>query len=71
MERLLTAPCPDYLRQGLASGSGVPADWIGTAVQEILPVVRQMRLASPRLLADETMMQVLDPGRGQENGAVA
>lgn len=55
-------------RQGLAIGREVLADWIGTAAQEIAPVVRRMReilLASPRLFADETTMPVLDPGRGQ------
>jgi transposase len=55
-------------RQVLAIGREVLADWIGTAAQEISPVVRRMReilLASPRLFADETTMPVLDPGRGQ------
>jgi hypothetical protein len=55
-------------RQGLAIGREVLADWIGTAAQEIAPVVRRLReilLASPRLFADETTMPVLDPGRGQ------
>jgi len=55
-------------RQGLTIGREVLADWIGTAAQEIAPVVRRMReilLASPRLFADETTMPVLDPGRGQ------
>lgn len=55
-------------RQGLIIGREVLADWIGTAAQEIAPVVRRMRellLASPRLFADETTMPVLDPGRGQ------
>ena len=55
-------------RQGVAIGREVLADWIGTAAQEIAPVVRRLReilLASPRLFADETTMPVLDPGRGQ------
>jgi transposase len=55
-------------RQGLVIGREVLADWIGTAAQEVAPVVRRLReilLASPRLFADETTMPVLDPGRGQ------
>ncbi len=38
-------------RQGLIIGREVLADWIGTAAQEIAPVVRRLReilLASPR-----------------------
>lgn len=55
-------------RQGLALGREVLADWLGTAAQEIWPVVRRLReilLASARLFADETTLPVLDPGRGK------
>ncbi|WP_245906755.1 IS66 family transposase, partial [Teichococcus aestuarii] len=55
-------------RQGLTLGREVLADWLGTAAQEIRPVVRRLReilLASPRLFADETTLPVLDPGRGK------
>ena len=55
-------------RQGLMVGREVLADWLGTAAQEIRPVVRRLHeilLASPRLFADETTMPVLDPGRGK------
>ena len=55
-------------RQGIEIGREVLADWTGTGATEIVPVVRRMReilLASARLFADETMMPVLDPGRGK------
>lgn len=55
-------------RQGLTLGREVLADWLGTAAQEIRPVVRRLReilLAAPRLFADETTLPVLDPGRGK------
>jgi hypothetical protein len=55
-------------RQGLTLGREVLADWLGTAAQEIRPVVRPLRellLASPRLFADETALPVLDPRRGK------
>jgi transposase len=55
------------VRQGLTLGREVLADWLGTATQEILPVVRclhEILLAPPRLFADETTLPVLNPGRG-------
>ena len=55
-------------RQGIEIGREVLADWTGTGALEITPVVRRMHeilLASPRLFADETIMPVLDPGRGK------
>ncbi|WP_371329405.1 IS66 family transposase, partial [Roseomonas sp. TAS13] len=55
-------------RQGLTLGREVLADWLGTAAQEIRPVVPRLReilLASPRLFADETTLPVLDPGRSK------
>jgi transposase len=42
--------------------------WIGYAAAEIAPVVsrlREMMLASTRIFADETVVPVLDPGRGR------
>nr|WP_120010758.1 transposase [Pseudoroseomonas vastitatis] len=48
-------------RQGLTLGREVLADWLGTAAQEIRPVVcrlREILLASPRLFADETTLPV-------------
>jgi hypothetical protein len=53
-------------RQGL--GREVLAAWLGTAAQEIRPVVRRLReilLASSRLFADETTLPVLNSGRGK------
>jgi len=55
-------------RQGIEIGREVLADWAGTGAMEFVPVVRRMReilLTSARLFADETIMPVLDPGRGK------
>ena len=44
------------------------AFWVGYAAAEIAPVVRRLReivLASARVFADETVVPVLDPGRGR------
>ena len=44
------------------------AFWVGYAATEIAPVVARLReilLASARLFADETVVPVLDPGRGR------
>ena len=44
------------------------AFWMGYAAAEVAPVVarlREMMLASARLFADETVVPVLDPGRGK------
>ena len=43
------------------------AFWVGYAAAEIAPVVARLReivLASARIFADETVVPVLDPGRG-------
>ena len=55
-------------RQGIGIGRDTLASWLGTAANEIRPVVARLReilLGSARLFADETTMPVLDPGRGR------
>jgi transposase len=55
-------------RQGVALDRSTLAFWTGYAAAEIAPVVAQLRemlLASTRLFADETVVPVLDPGRGR------
>lgn len=65
---------PLYRQAGIMARQGVPVDrstlahWVGTAAAEIVPIVRRLRallLASARLFADETVVPVLDPGRGR------
>lgn len=55
-------------RQGVILDRSTLSFWIGYAAAEIAPVVerlREMMLASTRLFADETVVPVLDPGRGR------
>jgi transposase len=55
-------------RQGVALERSTLAFWVGYAAAEIAPVVtrlREMVLASARVFADETVVPVLDPGRGR------
>ncbi|MCJ7451264.1 MAG: IS66 family transposase [Steroidobacteraceae bacterium] len=55
-------------RQGIEIGRDTLASWVGTAANELKPVVERLReilLGSARLFADETTMPVLDPGRGR------
>jgi transposase len=55
-------------RQGVAIDRSTLAFWVGYAAAEITPVVRRLKeivLASARLFADETVVPVLDPGRGR------
>ncbi len=55
-------------RQGVALDRSTLAFWVGYAAAEVAPVVARLReilLASVRLFADETVMPVLDPGRGR------
>jgi transposase len=55
-------------RQGIEIGRDTLASWVGTAANEIRPVVARLReilLGSARLFADETTLPVLDPGRGR------
>jgi transposase len=57
-----------WTRQGLTFDRSTLASWVGTAAAEIAPVVarlKQIVLASERLFADETVVPVLDPGRGK------
>jgi transposase len=65
---------PLYRQAQMMARGGVIIDrstlsfWIGYAAAEVAPVVarlREMRLASSRIFADETVVPVLDPGRGR------
>ena len=55
-------------RQGVALDRSTLSFWMGYAAAELAPVVarlREMMLSSTRLFADETVVPVLDPGRGR------
>ena len=55
-------------RQGVILERSTLSFWMGYAAAEIAPVVarlREMMLASTRIFADETVVPVLDPGRGR------
>src|ERR1700684_1781263 len=55
-------------RQGVVIERSTLSFWMGYAAAEIAPVVtrlREMMLASTRIFADETVVPVLDPGRGR------
>ena len=55
-------------RQGVIIERSTLSSWMGYAAAEVIPVVarlREMLLASPRIFADETLVPVLDPGRGR------
>jgi transposase len=55
-------------RQGVALDRSTLAFWVGYAAAEIAPVVCRLKeivLSSARLFADETVVPVLDPGRGR------
>jgi transposase len=55
-------------RQGVEIDRSTLAFWVGYAAAEIAPVVRRLKeivLGSTRLFADETVVPVLDPGRGR------
>jgi transposase len=55
-------------RQGVMLERSTLSFWMGYAAAEVAPVVarlREMMLASTRLFADETVVPVLDPGRGR------
>jgi transposase len=55
-------------RQGMLLDRSTLAFWVGYAAAEVAPVVARLRailLASARLFADETVVPVLDPGRGR------
>jgi transposase len=55
-------------RQGVMLDRSTLSFWMGYAAAELAPLVarlRQMMLASARLFADETVVPVLDPGRGR------
>jgi transposase len=55
-------------RQGVLIDRATLSFWTGYAAAEVAPVVarlREMLLASARIFADETVVPVLDPGRGR------
>jgi transposase len=55
-------------RQGVLLDRSTLSFWMGYAAAEVAPVVarlREMVLASARVFADETVVPVLDPGRGR------
>jgi transposase len=55
-------------RQGVIIDRSTLSFWMGYAAAEVAPVVtrlREMILASTRIFADETVVPVLDPGRGR------
>jgi transposase len=55
-------------RQGVMLDRSTLASWMGYAAAEVAPVVtrlQEMVLASERVFADETVVPVLDPGRGR------
>jgi transposase len=55
-------------RQGVMLERSTLSFWMGYAAAEVAPVVarlREMVLASTRIFADETVVPVLDPGRGR------
>lgn len=65
---------PLYRQAGMMARQGVELDrstlsfWMGYAAAQIAPVVARLRellLVSARVFADETIVPVLDPGRGR------
>jgi transposase len=55
-------------RQGIVLDRSTLAFWVGYAAAEVAPVVTRLRelvLGSARIFADETVVPVLDPGRGK------
>jgi transposase len=55
-------------RQGVILERSTLSFWMGYAAAEVAPVVarlREMMLTSTRIFADETVVPVLDPGRGR------
>ena len=55
-------------RQGVLIDRATLSFWMGYAAAEVAPVVsrlREMLLESTRIFADETVVPVLDPGRGR------
>jgi hypothetical protein len=56
------------LAQGLDIKRAVLAFWVGCAAAELMPVylrLRELILRSAKIAIDETMVPVLDPGRGR------
>jgi transposase len=56
------------LAQGIDIKRAILAFWVGYAAAELMPVYRRLReliLASTKIAVDETVVPVLDPGRGR------
>src|SRR3954449_11068954 len=57
-----------FARQGIELDRSTLCDWVGRACWWLEPLWRQLRrhvMASPRIFADDTLLPVLDPGRGR------
>jgi transposase len=57
-----------YARQGIELDRSTLADWVGRAAFELVPVHARLLVylrRSTKLFADETVVPVLDPGRGR------
>jgi transposase len=52
-------------RQGIILDRSTLSFWMGYAAAEVALVVARLMLASTRIFADETVVPVLDPGRGR------
>ena len=60
-------------RQGVILERSTLSFWMKCAAAEVAPVVarlREMMLASTRIFADETVVPVLDPGRGRDQTGI-
>ena len=60
-------------QQGVILERSTLSFWMGYAAAEVAPVVARLReimLASTRIFADETVVPVLDPGRGRTERAM-
>src|SRR3954453_14685057 len=57
-----------FARQGVELDRSTLCDWVGRACWWLEPLWRQLRrhvMASTRIFADDTLLPVLDPGRGR------
>jgi transposase len=57
-----------YARQGIALDRSTLCDWVGRACWWLEPLWRLLRrhvMSSTRIFADDTLLPVLDPGRGR------
>lgn len=63
---------PRYARAGIELKRGMLAEWVGRvglALQPLVDALRKQLLSEDILHADETPLQVLDPGKGQTKRA--